>query len=211
MLHCIHENNTDHRGGADAVRHPYRVRQVRYAKRGTTECAGSGYQLVESQDCQHLRHAGIASQRRSNRAVKWGIYPIDLVRRWVHGNVLSKEIKEHEERWEIRLSNAILLLTCELKELREDKQTAVLFRIAQLEDKIMAAYENLKAILGEINGTTNEIADDVDEVIAKLSNPGGLTEAQAQEIIRDLGGASTKLKEVAAKYPVPTPPAEPPA
>lgn len=71
----------------------------------------------------------------------------------------------------------------------------------------MAAFDDLKAELGVINGTTNEIAADLDEVIAKLNNPGGLTEAQAQEIVNDLRSTSTTLKGIATKYPaVVTPP-----
>lgn len=73
----------------------------------------------------------------------------------------------------------------------------------------MAAFDDLKAELGVINGTTNEIAADLDEVIAQLSNPRGLTEAQAQEIVSDLKSTSTTLKGIAAKYPAPpTPPPE---
>lgn len=75
--------------------------------------------------------------------------------------------------------------------------------LKEMERRIMAAYEDLKSVLGEINGTTNEIASDLDELIAKLSQPGGLTEAQAQEIVSDLSGHSTTLKNVAAKYPAP--------
>ena len=71
----------------------------------------------------------------------------------------------------------------------------------------MAAFDDLKAELGVLNGTTNEIAADIDELIARLGQSGGLTEAQAQEIIADLRGHSETLKGVAAKYPAPEPPA----
>jgi len=79
----------------------------------------------------------------------------------------------------------------------------------KLEKNIMAAFEDIKRELGVINGTTNEIAADIDELIAKLSQTGGVTEAQAQEIVTDLQGLSTTLKGVASKYPVQPPP--PPA
>lgn len=86
---------------------------------------------------------------------------------------------------------------------RSSRLPITLCDLQQLENKIMAAFEDLKAVLGEINGTTNEIASDIDEIIAKLNQPGGLTEAQAQEIVTDLRGHSDTLKAVAAKYPAP--------
>lgn len=69
----------------------------------------------------------------------------------------------------------------------------------------MAAFDDIKKELGAINETTNEIASDLDELIATIGQPGGLTEAQAQEVVADLQGISTTLKGVAAKYPVPAP------
>lgn len=89
---------------------------------------------------------------------------------------------------------------------RSSRGPVTLHDLQQMERNIMAAFEDLKVVLGEINGTTNEIATDIDELIAKLSQPGGLTEAQAQEIVTDLRGHSETLKAVASKYPPPTPP-----
>lgn len=80
--------------------------------------------------------------------------------------------------------------------------------LKEMEGRIMAAFDDLKKELGVINGTTNEIAADIDELITKLSSPNGLTEAQAAEIVADLQSTSTALKGIAAKYPAPTPPVE---
>lgn len=107
-----------------------------------------------------------------------------------------------------KLSNSISELACEVRKLgrnieNSNNNQAILNRLAQIERNIMAAFEDLKTVLGEINGTTNEIAADLDEVIAKLNQPGGLTEAQAQEIVDDLRRHSDTLKGVAAKYPAP--------
>lgn len=90
--------------------------------------------------------------------------------------------------------------------MRCDKHNVLLNRLDKLENKIMAAFEDIKKELGVINETTSEIASDIDELITKIGT--GMTDAQAQEVVTDLQGISTTLKGVAAKYPAPTPPPE---
>ena len=78
-------------------------------------------------------------------------------------------------------------------------------KLYEIERNIMPVLDDIKRELGVINGTTNEIAADIDELITKISG-GGLTEAEAQSIVTDLQGLSTTLKGVAEKYPVVPPP-----
>lgn len=73
----------------------------------------------------------------------------------------------------------------------------------------MSAFTDVKTELGVINTTTNEIATDIDELIAKLTQPGGMSEAEAAEVVTELRAVSTTLKGVASKYPA-VPPVEPP-
>lgn len=107
------------------------------------------------------------------------------------------------------LIHALLHLTREIREEREQRkhENAILCRLAEMERNIMAAFDDVKLELGAINGTTTEIATDIDELIKLIATPGGMSEAQAQEVLADLKGISTTLKGVAAKYPVP--PSEP--
>lgn len=72
----------------------------------------------------------------------------------------------------------------------------------------MSAFADVKLELGVINEATNEIASDIDDLIALMTKPGGMTEAEAVEVVSDLRGVSEKLKGIAAKHPAP--PAEPP-
>jgi hypothetical protein len=60
--------------------------------------------------------------------------------------------------------------------------------------------------LAAINTTTNEIASDIDELIAAIGKPGGLTEAEAETVVADLRGLSATLKDVAARHPAPPEP-----
>lgn len=77
--------------------------------------------------------------------------------------------------------------------------------LLEMEKRIMAAIDDVRAELGKINATTNEIAADIDELITKIGQPGGMSEAEAQEVVESLKGVSTTLQGVAAKYPVPPP------
>lgn len=111
------------------------------------------------------------------------------------------------------LSESLALLACAVNRLAEQLQynntKAILHRLAEMEEKIMSAFDDVKAELGTINGVTNEIAADIDEMIGIISTPGGMTEAQAQEVLTGMKDLSATLKNVASKYPVPTPPPAP--
>lgn len=63
-------------------------------------------------------------------------------------------------------------------------------------NKIMAQNDRILTIVSEINDSTNNIAADIDKVLAQLAD-GTVTE----ESIQALEAASAKLKEVAAKVP----------
>jgi hypothetical protein len=78
-----------------------------------------------------------------------------------------------------------------------------LFALVQAQGvSIMAAFDEMKAELATINVTTNELAEDLDDVIAKLAAATGgvLTPEQAAEIVDDLKATSEGLKAVAAKW-----------
>lgn len=66
----------------------------------------------------------------------------------------------------------------------------------------MAIFDELKAELVSINETTNEIAQDVDDLVAKIQAATGkvLTEAEAAEILTGLKATSEGLKTVASKW-----------
>jgi septal ring factor EnvC (AmiA/AmiB activator) len=82
---------------------------------------------------------------------------------------------------------------------------------------IMAVLDDLKTELSTINATTNDIATalteanaDIDEILTRLAQPGGLTEAEAQQLLTDLRGAKDTIatqasaaQAVAAKWPLP--------
>jgi chaperonin cofactor prefoldin len=71
-----------------------------------------------------------------------------------------------------------------------------------LGELLMAKFDEMKAELAGINEATNEIATDVEALIAKLAETVGkvLTEAEANEIITDLQATATKLRDTAAVY-----------
>jgi phage regulator Rha-like protein len=75
-------------------------------------------------------------------------------------------------------------------------------QIMALGEVLMAKFDEMKAELAGINEATNEIAVDVEALIAKLAETVGkvLTEAEAAEIITDLQATATKLRATAAVY-----------
>ena len=103
------------------------------------------------------------------------------------------------------LVDAVKDLTRALREAGgNDKQTqAILKRMDEMETHIMAAIDDIRKELGVINGVTNEIAADIDELITKIGT--GMTDAEAQEVVAGLKEVSATLTGVAAKYPVVTP------
>ena len=68
----------------------------------------------------------------------------------------------------------------------------------------MAAIDDLRAELVEINGTTNELATDVDDLLL-LVGDGSLTPTQVQEVKDTLAALKTSLQAVAAKHTPATP------
>ena len=68
---------------------------------------------------------------------------------------------------------------------------------------IMAAVDDLRAELVEINTTTNELAVDVDDLLARLS--GGLSAAEAEEVKTKLQELKAALQAVAVKHTPATP------
>ena len=68
----------------------------------------------------------------------------------------------------------------------------------------MGLMEDLRAELGQINATTNELAADVDEMIV-LIGQGTLTPADQQELRDGLTTLKTSLQSVASKWPTPPP------
>lgn len=63
----------------------------------------------------------------------------------------------------------------------------------------MGKVDELRADLEEANATTNEIADDVDVLVAKAL-AGGLTPEETDEIQTKVAALKARLKDVAAKY-----------
>lgn len=69
--------------------------------------------------------------------------------------------------------------------------------------EIMAALDDLKRTLSEINATTTEIGEDVAALVSGLE--GGATAEQIAEVQAQATAIATKLTAVAAQYP-PVPP-----
>lgn len=69
---------------------------------------------------------------------------------------------------------------------------------------IMSKMDDLEAELVTANDTTNEIASDLDALIAQSVKPG-LSEAEADQLKADIQAFNTRLRGVADKYTAPTP------
>lgn len=72
---------------------------------------------------------------------------------------------------------------------------------------LMSKLDELKQELVEANTVTNEIASDVDGLVARLE--GGLSPAEADEVKGQLVALKERLTGVAAKYTPDAAPAEP--
>jgi hypothetical protein len=81
-------------------------------------------------------------------------------------------------------------------------------RILHLQEKIMTVAEDLRAELGTINETTNEIAADVATLIG-LVGEGSVSATDAAELKAGLVALKEKLEGVDASYP-PVPPSDTP-
>lgn len=83
-------------------------------------------------------------------------------------------------------------------------------RILHLQEKLMTVAQDLKQELVEINATTNEIATDIDDLVAKVG-VGGLSPAEADELKTQLGQLKQRLTGIAAVHtPESVPPVEVP-
>lgn len=85
---------------------------------------------------------------------------------------------------------------------RDDTDT-ILAAIHHIGAKIMGQIDDMRATLGTINQTTNEIASDVADLVTRIGT-GGISEAEATEINSALTEIAGRLRGVADAY---TPPA----
>jgi methyl-accepting chemotaxis protein len=69
--------------------------------------------------------------------------------------------------------------------------------------------DDINALLGEINDSTNNIAADLDRIADQAE--GGLTAGEAEDVVNQLRSASEALKAVAARNPEPGETPEPEA
>lgn len=73
--------------------------------------------------------------------------------------------------------------------------------------KIMSTLEEMEVILGEINESTDEIAADLDDLIATVT--GGLTGDEAAKVVTGLRDVQERLRGTASEWPVMEPEPEP--
>lgn len=76
---------------------------------------------------------------------------------------------------------------------------AKLDKILKLQEKLMSKADELKAELVEANNVTNELANDVDDLVKRIAE-GGLSAAEADEVKTQLTALKTKLQGVAAVH-----------
>lgn len=92
-------------------------------------------------------------------------------------------------------------------------QADIIRRLVTLDRKLedlMATAKEMQAALVEANTTTNEIADDVTALLAKVA-AGGMSPAESDAVQAQIVALGARLKDVAAAYtpetpaPAPTP------
>jgi len=71
-------------------------------------------------------------------------------------------------------------------------------------NQLMAKADDIKALIGGINESTNNIAADLERIATNIA--GGLTAEEADGVIADLQTAAAKLKAVADINPEPPTP-----
>lgn len=80
---------------------------------------------------------------------------------------------------------------------------------------IMSKIDELLALVREGNDVLTEVASDVDALVARLPEDGGLSAAEVTQLKTELEGHVSRMREVASKYeapidpPVPDPGPEP--
>lgn len=76
-------------------------------------------------------------------------------------------------------------------------------RLARIEERletIMGVLDDMRVTLGEINETTDELAADIDDLMARLA--GGITAEEADDFADELGAVRDRLRGVAGEWPV---------
>jgi tagatose-1,6-bisphosphate aldolase non-catalytic subunit AgaZ/GatZ len=71
-------------------------------------------------------------------------------------------------------------------------------------ETVMAKVDELLAALEEANTTTNEIAQDITELLAQLAT-GGLTPVETEIVMAKIAELNARLKNVASAYPLAPP------
>lgn len=70
----------------------------------------------------------------------------------------------------------------------------------------MAAIDDMRTELESINSSTNDLAADIDDLLARLGNStGGLSASETAEVLDLLRAKSAALKATADKYSPPAP------
>ena len=85
-----------------------------------------------------------------------------------------------------------------------DVITKMLMASANREVRMASQFDELKALVAEQGAVIAEVASDVDAMLAEialLDDP-----AEIAEVVARVKESNDRLKAVAAKYPVPTPP-----
>ena len=95
-------------------------------------------------------------------------------------------------------SNQYLILLDQIKGIRN-----VVERIFQQGEMILAKVDELKAELEEINNITNEIADDIGDLLGRLVE-GGLTPEETTEIQGKIQELKVRLLGIASQHNKPT-------
>lgn len=84
-----------------------------------------------------------------------------------------------------------------------DQLDEILDRVKHIEQQgaqAMSKLEELESELQAANEATNEIASDIDDILAKLANPQGLSEAEADSLRAQLAAHKETLQGIAAKH-----------
>jgi len=103
----------------------------------------------------------------------------------------SKEKKDDMKIEVVNHDNRLIVL---LLQIFNDK----LDRILKQQEKLIMTAAELKAELVVANEATNEIAADIDDLVARTK--GGLSEAEATEVGSQLTALKTRLQGVAAVH-----------
>lgn len=87
---------------------------------------------------------------------------------------------------------------------RLDHITSLIEIVSRFQRRIMASQEELLQELGEINAVTDELANDVEQLIQNQDDP-----ARSEEIKTQLTALKSKLQNIAVQYPPVVPEVDP--